>query len=83
MSVVAASLAALLFGALLQMAEPLPIFDAHIHYSSDAWSLYDEEQARAILDRANIRVALVSSTFDDGTLKLHARCTLARPGLIS
>lgn len=52
---------------------PLPIFDAHLHYSFDAWELYDVDQAIGILDRAGIRVALVSSTPDDGTLRLHAR----------
>ena len=56
-----------------QVAEPLPLFDAHVHYSSDAWSVYDVDQALEILDRANVRVALVSSTPDDGTLKLYAR----------
>ncbi|HEY3111424.1 MAG TPA: amidohydrolase family protein [Chloroflexota bacterium] len=56
-----------------QSAEPLPLFDAHLHYNADAWSVYDVDQALAILDRANVRVALVSSTPDDGTLKLYAR----------
>jgi hypothetical protein len=54
-------------------SDALPIFDAHIHYSIDAWELFDVDAAIAQLDRANIRVALVSSTPDDGTLKLHAR----------
>jgi hypothetical protein len=53
--------------------EPLPLFDAHLHYSADAWSLYDVDQALAQMDRAGIKVALVSSTPDDGTLKLYAR----------
>jgi hypothetical protein len=56
-----------------QASEPLPLFDAHIHYSADAWSVYDVDQAIEILDRANVRVALVSSTPDEGTLKLYAR----------
>jgi hypothetical protein len=54
-------------------ADPLPIFDAHLHYSSDAWSVYDVDQALAILDRSGVRVALVSSTPDDGTLRLYQR----------
>ncbi|HEV8636290.1 MAG TPA: amidohydrolase family protein [Chloroflexota bacterium] len=53
--------------------EPLPIFDTHIHYSADAWDVYDVDAALELLDRANVRVALVSSTPDDGTLRLHAR----------
>ena len=56
-----------------QTAEPLPLFDAHLHYNADAWSVYDVDQVLAILDRANVRVALVSSTPDDGTLMLYAR----------
>jgi len=56
-----------------QTAEPLPLFDAHLPYNADAWSVYDVDQVLAILDRANVRVALVSSTPDDGTLMLYAR----------
>ncbi|HSD60494.1 MAG TPA: amidohydrolase family protein [Burkholderiales bacterium] len=52
-------------------APPLPLFDAHIHYSSDAWNGLPVHEALAILDRAGITRALVSSTPDDGTLKLH------------
>ena len=52
-------------------APPLPLFDAHIHYSSDAWEALPAAEALAILDRAGIRRALVSSTPDDGTLRLH------------
>jgi hypothetical protein len=52
-------------------APELPIFDAHIHYSQPDWSVYPPERIIAILDRAGIRRALVSSTPDDGTLRLH------------
>lgn len=52
-------------------APPLPLFDAHIHYSSDAWEALPVHEALAILDRAGVARALVSSTPDDGTLKLH------------
>jgi hypothetical protein len=54
-------------------ADPFPIFGAHLHYSSDAWSVYDVDQAIAILDKSNVRVALVSSTPDEGTLRLYQR----------
>jgi hypothetical protein len=50
--------------------DSLPLFDAHIHYSSDAWDRYPVAEALAILDEAGIRRALVSSTPDDGTLRL-------------
>lgn len=53
-------------------AQRLPLFDAHIHYSGDAWELYSPDQALEILDQAGITRALVSSTPDDGTLRLYA-----------
>jgi Amidohydrolase len=49
------------------------IFDAHIHYSEPDWSSYPPERILAILDRAGITRALVSSTPDDGTLTLHGK----------
>lgn len=48
------------------------LFDAHIHYSQDAWAQYTPEQAIAILRAAGIRRALVSSTPDEGTQRLYA-----------
>ncbi len=53
-------------------AEALPIFDAHIHYSHDAWELVPPKQAVAILRQAGLRGALVSSSDDEGTQKLAA-----------
>ena len=53
-------------------AQELPIFDAHIHYSRPDWQVFPPEQILAILDRAGVQRALVSSTPDDGTLQLHA-----------
>ncbi|MGH7387317.1 MAG: amidohydrolase family protein [Candidatus Methylomirabilales bacterium] len=52
-------------------AQELPIFDAHIHYSHGDWDTLSPQQALALLDRAGVRQALVSSTPDDGTLKLY------------
>ena len=48
-----------------------PIFDTHIHYSQPDWAILTPDQVLTILDRAGIRHALVSSTPDDGTLKLY------------
>lgn len=48
------------------------LFDAHIHYSQDAWALYSPEHAIEILRDAGIRRALVSSTPDTGTQRLYA-----------
>lgn len=58
-------------------AQPLPIFDAHIHYSQPDWSVLSPEQALGILTRAGVTRALVSSTPDDGTLRLHAQAPRA------
>jgi Amidohydrolase len=52
-------------------AEDLPIFDTHLHYSRNAWAQYAPEAVLAILDRAGVQRAFVSSTPDDGTLQLH------------
>jgi hypothetical protein len=54
-------------------AADAPLADAHIHYSAPDWSVYSPDQVVAILDKAGITRALVSSTPDDGTLKLYDR----------
>jgi predicted TIM-barrel fold metal-dependent hydrolase len=51
----------------------LPVFDAHIHFSKPDWNVYTPERALDLLARAGVRRALVSSTPDDGTLKLYER----------
>lgn len=51
----------------------LPIFDAHLHYSEGAWSTYSPADILAMMDAAGVSGALVSSTPDDGTLKLLDR----------
>lgn len=56
----------------------MPIFDAHIHYSHDAWESVPPRQAIEILRKAGVRRALVSSSGDDGQQKLYA----AAPDLI-
>jgi hypothetical protein len=65
------SLGALL-AALNAAAAPLPIFDAHLHYSHDAWEQLPPKAAIAILRKAGLRAAMVSSSSDDGTQKLYA-----------
>jgi hypothetical protein len=54
-------------------AQDLPIFDAHIHYGRIAWDAYPPESVFAILDRAGVTGALVSSTPDEGTLRLREK----------
>jgi predicted TIM-barrel fold metal-dependent hydrolase len=66
---------ALLAGLLVPAAHaagPLPIFDAHLHYSHDAWERLPPARAVAILRQAGLRAAMVSSSSDDGTQKLYA-----------
>lgn len=58
--------------ATLAHADELPIFDAHIHYSRDAWEMTSPKEAIALLQKAGIMRALVSSSSDDGTQKLYA-----------
>ncbi len=62
------------------MAEPdtLPIIDAHIHYSHDAWTSLPPDEAVALLRRSGLTRAFVSSSSDDGTLALLA----AAPDLV-
>jgi hypothetical protein len=51
--------------------EGLPIFDTHVHYSQAAWQTFDPATVIAMMDAANVPRALVSSTPDDGTLRLY------------
>jgi predicted TIM-barrel fold metal-dependent hydrolase len=53
-------------------APQMPIFDAHLHYSHDAWDRVPPESAVALLRQAGLRRAMVSSSSDEGTQKLHA-----------
>ncbi len=51
---------------------PLPIFDAHVHYSHDAWEVLPPAEILALLKKAGVRRALVSSSGDDGQQRLAA-----------
>lgn len=53
-------------------ATELPLFDAHLHYSHDAWELVPPKQAVKILRDAGLRGAFVSSSNDEGTQMLMA-----------
>ncbi len=59
--------------AALAAEDDLPIFDAHLHYSADAWDAHPVDSILGYLDQAGVRRALVSSTPDDGTLRLYER----------
>ncbi len=51
-------------------AEDMPIFDAHMHYSHDARETLPTSEAIALLRKAGVRRALVSSSDDEGTQRL-------------
>jgi len=70
--------AALLPSAVRAAGAPMPIFDAHIHFSHDAAERLSAGQAVAILEQAGLARALVSSSGDAGTRALHA----AAPDLV-
>ena len=59
-------------GSRVQASSDLPLFDAHIHYSHDAWDLVPPQQAVEILRKAGLRGAFVSSSNDQGTQMLVA-----------
>lgn len=74
----ASAASALLPSAARAVGAPLPIFDAHIHFSHDAAARFSAKEAIGILRQAGLKRALVSSSDDAGTLKLRA----AAPDLI-
>ncbi len=57
---------------LVSVAAELPLINAHIHYSHDAWEGLPAEDAVAILRKAGLIKAFVSSSSDAGTQKLYA-----------
>jgi predicted TIM-barrel fold metal-dependent hydrolase len=50
----------------------MPLIDAHIHYSHDAWDVLPPAEAVKALRTAGLQRAFVSSSNDDGTQKLYA-----------
>ena len=67
-----AALAVALWTSSSVRAADLPIFDAHIHYSHDAVATLPPKDAVALLRKAGLRKAMVSSSSDDGTQLLFA-----------
>ena len=55
------------------MADELPLFDGHIHYSVGSPERYPPEEVIRILDAAGVAHALLSSTPNDGTRMLYAK----------
>jgi len=52
-------------------ASELPLVDAHVHYSHDAWERTPPARAVELLRNAGLKRALVSSSSDEGTQKLY------------
>ena len=48
----------------------IPIFDAHVHYKEPAWDAYPVETVIELMDKSGVAMALVSSTPDEGTIRL-------------
>jgi len=65
--------ALLLLPAAVRADQEMPIFDAHLHYSHDAWEVVPPQAFIDILRKANIRRALVSSSNNEGTRMLQER----------
>ncbi len=59
-------------------AEPLPIFDAHLHYDTEHETVVPAETALGILDRNGIAAAVVTGRPPETALALHG----AAPGRI-
>jgi hypothetical protein len=52
-------------------ADELPIVDTHLHYSANSWQDYSPAAVLLLLDQAAVRRGFVSSTPDDGTVRLY------------
>lgn len=53
------------------VAAEMPIVDAHVHYSHDAWGMLPPKEAIAVLRKAGLKRVLMSSSSDEGTQKLY------------
>jgi len=71
-SIAAGVVFGLALGPVAGQGAELPIFDAHLHYSHDAWDMVPPKDAIAILRKAGLKRALISSSGDDGQQRLYA-----------
>jgi len=82
MRLAAVLLAAGVLGPLRATAAQLPIFDAHMHYSHDAWDALPPDKALALLRQAGVTRALVSSSGEDDETRGQQRLAQLAPGMI-
>lgn len=59
--------------ALCRAADPLPLFDAHMHYNVEARGTISPQQVIALWRQTGIRAVLATSRPNDGTLDLIAQ----------
>lgn len=62
-----------MISAIASAAEPLPIFDAHMHYNIEARSTWSPQRVIALWRQLGIRAVLATSRPNDGTLDLIAQ----------
>lgn len=72
MAQTAAAVMALFLASGAHAHEDLPIFDAHVHYKEPAWGPFPVSTVVELFDRSGVAMALVSSTPDEGTIRLWA-----------
>lgn len=65
------AVAACVLAVTVRAEQRLAIFDAHVHYNRVNWNEYSPPVVMALWDENGVVAALVSSTPDDGTLKLY------------
>ena len=51
-------------------ARELPLFDAHMHWKRPAWEAYPPAAVLSLMDANGVAMALVSSSPDEGTIRL-------------
>lgn len=66
-----AALCAAFFPTVAAVHDDLPLFDAHIHYNQVDWQQFPPSAVLALWRQVGVTGALVSSTPDDGTVKLY------------
>jgi hypothetical protein len=52
-------------------AQDIPLVDTHLHYSANSWQDYGPAAIIVLMDQASVRRGFVSSTPDDGTVRLY------------